>query len=56
MMRGLAVGAISGFLGASTFAYETRELIREGQLALAAGNAVGSVVSRVAGNLPLRPG
>jgi hypothetical protein len=30
-------------------------LIREGQIALAAGNAVGSVVAGVAGNLPLRP-
>src|SRR5215207_3622312 len=46
---GLTVGAGSGFLGAyttfSAFAYETRELIREARIALAAGNAVGSVVA-----------
>jgi CrcB-like protein involved in camphor resistance len=48
-MSGLTVGAVSGLLGAyttfSAFAYETQELIREGQIALAAGNAVGSVVA-----------
>ena len=49
MMRGSRSEPSSGFLAAyttfSAFAYETQKLIREAQIALAAGNAVGSVVA-----------
>ncbi len=47
MMRGLTVGAGSSFLGAfttfSAFAYETQELIREVQVALAASTLVEGI-------------
>ena len=49
----LTVGAVTGFLGAyttfSAFAFETRDLVQEGHLALAAANAGANVAAGVTG-------
>jgi len=43
------VGVLGGFTTFSTFGYETAELVRDGNLALAAANAFGSVALGLAG-------